>query len=120
MFYAKFISNKYDTPTVGAYDGSPLNFTIYAFETKAERQAAIDAMWEAGGNGFKLTRKDVEGYYGREFYIDANGEVTGDPEDHLWTDAVYEEQRTGRNADELYREMVAERAPIWKRNKVAA
>ena len=69
MFYAKLITDKYQEPTVGAYDNRPLNFEVHAYETKAARQAAIDAKWEAGGNGFKCTRPAVVAYFGWNFSV---------------------------------------------------
>lgn len=69
MFYAKFIRRATDTPTVANNTNKPLNFTIRGFETRAARQYAINAAWNAGGNGFPVTRKDVEGYYGRDFAL---------------------------------------------------
>jgi hypothetical protein len=93
MFYAKLIENKFDSPTV--YDGptrlgTPYNFTLFAFETKAARQEAIDKKWNDGGNGFKVTRKDVDGYLG-EFTICSDGRCVRSPEGDTQHADMYEE-----------------------------
>lgn len=75
MFYAKFVSSKYDTPTVYNNTNRPENFAVCAFETEIERDAEINAAWERGGNGFKCTVQDVVRYFGFGFVV---GEAQAD------------------------------------------
>lgn len=106
MFYAQFINKASETPTVGAMNGRPLNFVIAGFDTQAERSEAINTAWGNGGNGFKVTRKEVEGYYGRDFEMDAKGEINS---------AGYSETF---QIEEL--EEIANTPRIWEKRAVAA
>lgn len=81
MFYAKIIEDKYQDCTT--YDGptrlgTPYNFQIFAYETKRLRQDAIDRKWGEGGNGFKVSRKNVDGYLG-EFVVCSDGRCVRAP-----------------------------------------
>jgi hypothetical protein len=74
MIYAAKTKATDSALTVGGIDGKLLN-DVLAFESKAEYDKKLDQLWENGDNLIRISRKDVEGYFGRNFEVLPNGWV---------------------------------------------
>lgn len=82
MFYAhKGSSNDNAFTTI---DGFPTR-TFMAFNTKAEREAAREKIWQQSGkqkNLIDCKREFVEEYFGKNFYVAPNNEIYSDYESY--------------------------------------
>jgi hypothetical protein len=74
MIYAAETQATDNALTVGGIDGKLLN-TIRAFESKAEYNTKLDALWAEGRNLIRIPRKRVDSEYGRSFCIRNDGTV---------------------------------------------
>ena len=74
MIYAAKTNATDGALTVGGINGKLLN-DVLAFESKADYQAKLDELWANGKNLIRLSRKDVEGYFGRNFAVSCDGLV---------------------------------------------
>jgi len=76
MYYAHKGSSSDNAFTV-LEDGNPIR-EFMGFETKKERISEQDKIWKESNQEQNLifcTRKFVEKYYGRDFYVDEKGYV---------------------------------------------
>jgi len=93
VIYAKHMNNQTDWPTTcEGRDGrpTPLNFTIKAFESKAERDTFLDKVWEKGENLIPCTRKNVEEYFGKCFASASDKVVVATPNNNSYFLEQYE------------------------------
>ena len=72
MIYAAEVKKTDGCLTVGGYDGALLN-EAFAFENKAAFDAKQNELWQGdrfeGNNLIRMSRKQVEKFFGREFAI---------------------------------------------------
>lgn len=71
------VGNRYDFMDGHGVDNrpKPMNFEIRAYDTAQERKKALDWLWENGSNGMKITRKEAERYFGRDFCLLQAGQI---------------------------------------------
>lgn len=60
MYYMK-VANRHNDFTSG--------FEVRAYETKSDRQKALDYLWDHGSNGMFCSRTEVEQNYGKDFDV---------------------------------------------------
>jgi hypothetical protein len=60
MYYMK-VANRQNDFTLG--------YEVRAYETKSDRQKALDYLWDHGSNGMFCSRKEVEQNYGKDFDV---------------------------------------------------
>jgi hypothetical protein len=76
MIYAAQIKKTDSAITVGAYNNRPL-VPVRAFDNKSEFDAEQDRLWQgdrfSGDNLVRVTRKQVEKWFGKTFSIRDDG-----------------------------------------------
>ncbi len=97
MYYLKVTS---DTSFLtGAFDGRPYNFDVKAFPSKSSREKFIDKALEKDYCLSRITRREVENYFGRNLDINSFGSVDSFPCEYPDIENSY--------LDKLYKEVTA-------------